>query len=320
MPWKDRALLLSTLLILLLTLPLLHHPHKTSLQLNGSSTLTVPANRATISLQISSEGTKQRKVADEVRQTTDKILTLLRPLTLPPNRTSTTSSTGPNTPSTEILPPIATLSVNTFSSHSYPRTSLLGETTTYSSTITITAEFRSLSDLNPSPDRTVIPSFGFHHLSLVLPSLTKLHGTKINYLKWFLSPERLASLQSEARQNAMSEALTKISDYIAPMQLQFPVVRCLSFREEKKYKSHEHVRSDFDSVLRRQADDVLMSFEMGEHDELDGGGYGYGYEIEQQKAEAFGLEPQSIEIASQVEGDWVIVEQGLIRTLLGLLS
>jgi hypothetical protein len=193
MSLKDHPLFFSTLtfLIILITLPSFRAPHKLSLQLSGSSILTVPADRATISLQISSGGPKQSKVADEVRETADEILNLLRLLAVPPNRTST--CTGPDIPPsrTEFQPPIATFSVNIFSSQSSPRSSILGEKNKYSFSITVTAGFRSLSALNGSSNRSPIPGLRFRHLSLVLPSLAKLPRTKIDYLKWFISPERL---------------------------------------------------------------------------------------------------------------------------------
>ena len=40
---------------------------------------------------------------------------------------------------------------------------------------------------------------------------------------------------------------------------------------------------------------------------------------EEQKHEAFGLEPQSIEVGSDVHGDFVVVEGGLVRALFGFL-
>ncbi|TVY60757.1 Ankyrin-3 [Lachnellula suecica] len=253
-------------------------------------------------------GLKQSKVADKVRETADEILSLLRPLTIPPSGTTTTIC--PGSPSeTEFQPPIAILSVNTFSSHSYPKSSMLGEKNQYSSSITITAEFRSLS-APCTANKTQVVGQEFRHLSLVLPSLAKLSHTKINHLKWFISPDRLALLQAETRQNATAEALLKIHNYIAPMQLRYPLIRCLSFREQPNYRNFERNVPDFDRIAR-QGDSATM---YAMHDELDGG---YGYEIEQKETAAFGLEPQSIELASEMYGDWVVIEQGLLRNLLG---
>lgn len=55
------------------------------------------------------------------------------------------------------------------------------------------------------------------------------------------------------------------------------------------------------------------------HDEMDGGYGRLGYDIEEQGTAVFGLEPRSIELASRVDGDWVVVERGLFRTALGFL-
>lgn len=319
-------LILSLLLFLFFTVPLLHKPHKISLKINGSSSLTVLADRATISLKVSSEGTKQAKVTDQVRQTSDEILQLLRPLTLPPDRTSLGSSaTSPSSVVSTFLPPIATLSVNTFSSHSYPRAGLLGDTETYRSSITVTAEFRSLLPRQDTPgvdnNRTIVPGSGFHHLSLVLPALAKLPHTKVDYLKWFLSPDYLSSLQSSARQKAMADGLTKISDFIAPMNMRFPAIYCLNFQEQYARRAYEfYEQQPTWQGIRKQDEEAIMYA----HDEVDGfvddlEAQRYGYEIEERKMEAFGLEPQSMEISSQVEGEWVVTERGLTRALWGLL-
>ena len=264
-----------------------------------------------------------------MRQTTDDILALLRPLTLPPNRTSQTKYSL----SEDFLPPLATLSVNTFSSHSYPRAGILGESKTYTSSADISAEFRSIhpssqeSALNTT--RTFIPESGFRHLSLVLPSLAKLPRTKINHLKWHLTSDYLASLQSQARREAMSEALLKATDYTKPMNLHFPLTRCLSFQEHYRSQRTEHylygVHDKAREGLRRQSDTAIMYDEedeiMLEQDRrrLPRGSQEYGYEIEDSQTEVFGLEPQSIEVASQVYGDFVVVERGLVRRILGFL-
>ena len=313
-------LVLSTIASVIFIGSIFKAPHQIPVSLSGHSTLNVLAERATISLYVSSEGSKQSRVAQEVHQTTDEILNLLRPLTLPPNRTTHASDT-PTLPS-DFLPPLATLSVNTFSSNSYPRPGLLGEGTTYTSSITITAEFRSLhpfsSESHTNQSRTVIPASGFHHLSLVLPSLAKLPHTKVDFLKWHLTPEHLASLQSQARQNAMSEALRKAADYTSPMSLRFPAVRCVKFSEGQRRRPHEHTfRMDRDLAYNRklQRDSGVMFQRSADYDELEEGEY--GYEIEEHRNEAFGLEPKGIEVVSDVSGEFVVVERGMVRAVVG---
>lgn len=325
MEQRHRGLIfaISVLAFLVLMIPTFRNPHKIPVSLSGHCTLNVLADRATISLRVSSEGSKQSRVTQDVRQTTDDILSLLRPLTLPPNRTTTLTSVTIDTPSvpSDFLPPLATLSVNTFSSSSYVYDRpILGEGKTYTSSITITAEFRTLHKFSADPylnqSRTVIPASGFHHLSLVLPSLAKMPRTKIDHLKWHLTPDHLASLQSQARHNAMSEALQKAADYTAPMHLRFPSIRCVKFTEEQRRKPREHYRDVYDAV-RMQRDELMYSRAPSYQYELDEGDY--GYEIEEQKHEAFGLEPQSIEVGSDVHGDFVVVERGLLRSVLDLL-
>ena len=325
---RNRGLIfaISLLACLVFIIPTVRSPHKIPVSLSGHSTLNILADRATISLHVSAEGSKQSRVARDVRQTTDDILSLLRPLTLPPNQTTTPTGTTADTPSlpSDFLPPIATLSVNTFSSSSYVYDRpILGEGKTYTSSITITAEFRSLHKFSADPytnqSRTVIPASGFHHLSLVLPSLAKMPRTKINHLKWHLTPDHLASLQSQARENAMSEALQKAADYTAPIQLRFPSIRCVKFSEEQRRKPREHWNRNIDFIMKSSDEEIMYGGSPSYYAQHDEGENYFGYEIEEQKNEAFGLEPQSIEVGSDVHGDFVVIERGLVRAVLGSL-
>ena len=114
----------------------------------------------------------------------------------------------------------------------------------------------------------------------------------------------------------MSEALHKAADYTEPMHLRFPSIRCVKFSEEQRRKPKQHYRDVYDAV-QMHGDEVKYGGSRSYHDELDLGDY--GYEIEEQKYEAFGLEPQSIEVGSDVHGDFVVVERGLLRSALGFL-
>jgi Protein of unknown function (DUF541) len=240
MLWGQRYLLVLSLLIFLLGSAWLCKPHIVNVSLKSQSTLTVPADRATITLRVFYEGNKQQIVADNVRETSEDMLSLLRPLTLPPTRIPAARHNSTE----ELLPPLATLAVDAFSSSSWARPRLIGDEKMYSSSVTIKAEFRSLPHLNDTnttiSTQTVIPGAGFHHLSLVLPSLTKVPNTKIDYLRWFLSPDTLAAQESAARQRAMMEMLNKIADFTAPMGLKFPIARCLKFQEDKRYMPYDH--------------------------------------------------------------------------------
>lgn len=121
----------------------------------------------------------------------------------------------------------------------------------------------------------------------------------------------------------MGEALRKASDYVAPMNLRFPSVRCVSLTEDQKRRRQlEHRWNDFDdrvrysrSPLRYQMSGDIM-YDDG-HDELDYSSGQYGYDIEDGAYEAFGLEPQSIEIGSDISGDFVVVERGWVRMIAG---
>ena len=140
-----------------------------------------------------------------------------------------------------------------------------------------------------------------------------------------MSSTRLRELESTARREAVSDALRKIQDFVGPMNLKFPAMRCMTFREQvRKDRVQPSYAQDIDDGVRRSmmedAAEVMMS-----QDELGGGGGGgefdYGYEIERNRigGEVFGLEPQCVVVESQVDGDWTVVERDVVRTLLGIL-
>ena len=112
----------------------------------------------------------------------------------------------------------------------------------------------------------------------------------------------------------MADALTKISDFIAPMRFRFPSVECLNFREKQVSRSFETYARD--GIMKQGVSAIF-------HDEGDNGwelrADRLGYEIEEGKREAFGLEPQSLEVASGVDGEWVVVERGWVRGIWGLV-
>src|SRR5689334_9334008 len=90
-------------------------PKPISVSLEGESAITIPANRAIISMRIYSEGPKQEKVADEVRKAADEILGTLRPLAQAQSQSSNiTNATIFRIESYE--PAIVDLSVTTFRS------------------------------------------------------------------------------------------------------------------------------------------------------------------------------------------------------------
>ena len=127
-----------------------------------------------------------------------------------------------------------------------------------------------------------------------------------------MSPARLRDLESTARRQAVSDALLKIQDFVGPMNLKFPAMRCMTFREEARNTIRPQFWEDIDEGVRRSVEVGLMST-------YDGGDWDYGYEIEKSSKEVFGLEPQSVVVQSQVEGDWTVVERDVVRTLLGIL-
>ena len=109
----------------------------------------------------------------------------------------------------------------------------------------------------------------------------------------------------------MTEALLKAADYISPMTLSFPSTRCVSFSEQPR--KNLKPREDFYRIRRQSADAIMyggMENYMHMRDEFD---EGYGYEIEERSHEAFGLEPQSIEVVSDLEATFVVKERGMVR-------
>lgn len=98
----------------------------------------------------------------------------------------------------------------------------------------------------------------------------------------------------------------------------------MSFRESSTQTPHERRWPPrinyYQQGIRYQRD---ATFDYAQHDEADeydvADAFGLGYDIEQQNLEAFGLEPQYIEVSSTVDGDWTVVERDVVRTIMGVL-
>ena len=253
-------------------------PKPISIHLEGQSSITVPANRAVISLRIYAEGPKQEIVADHVRKTADDILATLRPLTqvsLPPADPSqnTTSYEG-------YEPPIVDLSVTTFRSYSWlkPGSSLLSrEAPQFESSMEIESEFRD-----------------FNALGLLLAQVSKQSAVSVQSLKWTLDEITNKRLFSQRRSEAMVDALDKVRAYVRPLGMD--KVRAIKLIESDR-RSRDVVLADI-SGLRYQRD-ADMLYEYTSHDE------------ELEVAEAFGLEPRTLEIVAQIEGDFCAWKTGL---------
>lgn len=211
-------------------------PKPISVSLEGQSSITIPANRAILSLLIYSEGPKQDKVADQVRKTTDEILSLLHPLQQPstdPNGTSTCSEP----------PPLANLSVNTFRSYSYQKARLIGQSPVYDASVTVSAKFRD-----------------FVALGVFLAHVSKTPHIAVQSLKWTLDEHTKKYLVVKCREEAMIDALDKVRAYVRPLGMD--KVRAIKIREGYR-KSRDVVMADLNGL-------VGAGEAAGVHDELGG--------------------------------------------------
>ena len=248
-------------------------PKPISIHLEGQSSITVPANRALISLRIYAEGPKQDRVADEVRKTADDILATMRPLTqmiLPPS--------NPENDTTYQMydPPIVDLSVTTFRSYSWlkPGSSLLSrEVQQYESSMEIEAEFRD-----------------FDVLGLLIAQVSKQPAVSIQRLKWTLDENAQKRLSSKVRSEAMVDALDKVRAYVRPLGMD--KVRATKISEDR-IRSRDVVMADIGSLRY--------------HDELDD----YVDFPHKEAPETVGLEPKTLEISAQIEGDFCAWKTGL---------
>jgi uncharacterized protein YggE len=262
-------------------------PKPISVHLEGQSSISVPANRALVSLRIYAEGPKQEKVADEVRKTADDILSTLRPLVqvaLPPNNTTTTNTT--TTLEGDGEPPIVDLSVTTFRSYSWlkPGSSILSrDAPQYESSMEIEAEFRH-----------------FDVLGLLLAQVSKQPAVSVQRLKWTLDNATKKQLFTKVRSEAMVDALDKVRAYVRPLGMD--KVRAIKFSEDR-VRSRDVVMADLGRVSYYQ------------HDELDHDQMSYGAMKEEASAteatEAFGLEPRTLEIVAQIDGEFCAWKTGL---------
>lgn len=245
--------------------------------------LTVPANRAIISMRIYSEGPKQEKVADEVRKTADEILGTLRPLALAQSQSSNVTNATFNGVEPD-EPAIVDLSVTTFRSYSYqkPGSFLNRETPQYESSVEVEAEFRS-----------------FDALGILLAQISKTPLVNVQFLKWTLDKTTERRLFSQCREQAMVDALEKVHAYVRPLGMD--KVRAIRVTEGYR-RSRAAVMADVANLAYQQGVDSLVM-----HDELViGSGMNDGKLLE-----TFKLESRTMEIAAQINGEFCAWKTGL---------
>ena len=262
-------------------------PIKVSIE--GSSTLSVPANRAILSLRISSSGSSQSKVADEVRLATEEVLGLLRPHTAAAHikHLEVDNSDG------KVLTPVADLSVNTFSSQARKRPGLLGEKDVFEGHVTISATFQSTSTADDPSTST--PSYsvpGFDTLSILLARFTKLTEVRVESLKWTIDDTTERHSLAQVRTDAMQEAVDKVGAYSKPLLGCNVIIRATRFTEGWRGRNTQ----DFILVDMPDDDNVVHLDELG-----DGGVRRQG-----EKVEMIGLEPQTLKLRAEVEGDFEV--------------
>lgn len=284
--WVKQSIV--TVLCLLGIPSYLSAPKPISISLEGESSITVAADRATISLRIYSEGAKQDKVADEVRKTADEILSTLRPLAEIAPESSCLGGALPNNVTTTITtncskatePAIVDLSVTAFRSYSFRKPgTFLNYETQYESTIEIQAEFRA-----------------FDALGILLAQVSKIPLVNVRSLKWSLDNATRRRLLVQCREQAMVDALDKVHAYVRPLGMD--KVRAIRVRESYQRNS-DVVMADL-SGLRFQRDTSSSS-----------GGGSSGSMDDDEPLDMMRLEPRKIEIAAHLDGDFCAWKTGL---------
>jgi hypothetical protein len=264
-------------------------PKPISIHLGGSSSITVSANRANLALRLYAEGPKQDRVADELRKTADYILGVMRPLqqvSIPPvdPQNNFTGSID------EYEPSIVDLSVTTFRTHSWLKygTSIINrDTQQYESSMEIEAEFRD-----------------FDALGLLLAQVSKQPAITVRSLTWRLDDITKKRLFSQCRTEAMVDALDKVRAYVRPLGMD--KVRATKLNEHQ-IRSREMVHADTRNFGYRgdYADDLVL------HDEFDDYRASRSSSRTESPPEAFGLEPRSLEIRAEIEGEFCAWRTGL---------
>ncbi|KIY01099.1 uncharacterized protein Z520_02651 [Fonsecaea multimorphosa CBS 102226] len=261
-------------------------PKPISIHLDGQSSITVPANRAVVSLHIYAEGPRQDKVADEVRRTADDVLATLRPLAqVQADPVPTVNASSPTGDDMEYEPAVVDLSVTTFRSYSWqkPGSSILSrDAPQYQASVEIEAEFRA----------------PFDPLGLLLAQVSKTPAASVQSLKWTLDDHTRKKLFSKCRSEAMVDALDKVRAYVRPLGMD--KVRAIKLTESNPRQSRHVVWGDVDGLRfqRHTSHDEHADFK-AQMDEAD------------VDTETFGLEPGTLEIAAQVEGEFCAWKTGL---------
>ncbi|OQV09786.1 hypothetical protein CLAIMM_13871 [Cladophialophora immunda] len=268
-------------------------PKPISVHLGGQSSITVPANRAVVSLHIYAEGPKQDKVADEVRRTADDVLATLRPLAqVQTTQFPTVNASSSSCPSGDIEdePAVVDFSVTTFRSYSWqkPGSLLSREAPQYQASVEIEAEFRA-----------------FDPLGALLAQVSKTPAASVQSLKWTLDDATKRRLFARCRSEAMVDALDKVRAYVRPLGMD--KVRAIRLTETQQHRrSRPVVWGDVDGLRFQRHAAPQHDLLAAEHDEhaaqTDGSA---------DVAETFGLEPGTLEVVAQVEGEFCAWKTGL---------
>ena len=217
-----------------------------------------------------------------MRKAADDILGTLRPLAqVKPHPDIATNDTIDGVLNT-LEPAIVDFSVTTFRSHSYqkPRSFLNREAPQYESSMEVQAEFRS-----------------FEALGILLAQVSKMPLVNVRSLKWTLDETTKKQLFTKCREQAMADALDKVRAYVRPLGMD--KVRATRLDEDRYRQSRLFVMADMNAM--RYEGNVESAVMHDEGDIVDNS----------DAPEAFGLEPQTLEIVAHVDGDFCAWKTGL---------
>ena len=237
----------------------------------GTSTIFRRAERAVVTVYVSSEDTSQEKVSKEVTLTTNELRSMLKGL-------SPKTETGMSFP---LVNPWDT-------SWQISLRRDIGEVTpdapvTYWKNSTLsTSSHRPTDDKGRKLDRLFyartsfeIKVRNFERLGSLATTLSTMPLVSINRVEWRLTDATKASLASESRREAVKDAVIKAGDYAAVLG-----------------------RGKPEAVEVSDGTGNYGSYAQGFHSRLamHGGGHGHG----QQEGELLDLEPESVQLNTTV--------------------
>jgi hypothetical protein len=241
----------------------------------GTSTIFRQAERAVVTVHVSSEGTSQEKVSEEVTLTANELRSMLKGLSPKTENGMSLPLVNPRDTSREI-------SLRRDVGEAKPDAPV----TYWKNSTLSTSSYQPTDDKGKKLDRLFFARTGFEikvrdfeRLGSLATTLSTMPLVSISQVEWRLTEATKASLASESRRGAVKDAVVKAGDYAAVLG-----------------------RGKPEAVEVSDGNSNFGSYAQGFHSRVaaHGGGHGRGHGHGQQWGEILNFDPESVRLNTTV--------------------